>query len=465
MSEDVVKRADGTEKSRSGIVNSNIGFYQEKYEENITNICDFSDGSEIRTLHESIAVDIINLYRDNYELFKQTFVLYATGAYLDWHGCEYHLSRKQSDVATGNVTFSLKETLAVDYIIPQGTVILGRGTGYEYILSSNITIPAGTLTTDGTVYSKLTGARYNSLANTLTAFKDEASIRKPVSVTNANPITGGVDAETDDEFRQRILAAKKESAYGTVSSYINLLKNSVNDIHDVSFVDPELLINSVYAAKHYKTNGKDYCTDCDAVVFVNANSKPCPDNVLDEVNYIMTQQNNIVIGQLFHVQKAALAVIYLYVNVYVETIVNEDVMADHIQAYLDGDEITTKSGNRRYKGLDIGEILYKSKLIDCIENIPGVLQVESIHRLNYNKNIPTEQNKWVANGDENKSYTYIDGGGYTYTWDVDSDTPNYWGRKNFDKIVPGYGKVISLGQMKDVDSSTTAVISLKQIIQ
>lgn len=458
MAEDILEKVDGTTITRSGIVNQSITYYNQAYNENLTDICDFSEGSEIRTLHESIAVELFAFYKDAYNLALKKFINTATGQYLDMIGCEHHLTRKKSQIATGSVTFTLHETLGTNYTIPKDTIILGRGTGYEYVLEQNVTIAANTLTADGTVHSKVTGSRYNSLSNTLTAFKNIEGIPKPVTVTNNSPITGGVDAETDTDFRTRILASKKERTYGTISTYTNLILDNVTEVHDVQFVAH----TDKNIPKHYKSDGT-ICTDCTRIIIVNATSKPCPDDVLEEVQELMTLQDNLVVGHVFHVQGVTVIPLYLSITCYVETFIDVDVLVDHIQAFMDGDTIETKTGTQDYVGLNISQTLTKSRLIDVIEDVVGVTQVESIHRLKYNTSIPADITKWTKNGTSGTSYSYEDSDGYTYTRSsTKTDSINYWGEKNFNNLTLPKGRVWSIAQMTDVDSAAEAAINLVQ---
>ncbi|RAP46454.1 MAG: hypothetical protein BZ136_07550 [Methanosphaera sp. rholeuAM74] len=468
--EDTVTRLDGTTITRTDIVESNKNYYQDAYEKKLTDICDFSDGSEVRTLHESLAVDVINLYRFLNSIQRSVFIDTAKGCYLDYIGCEFHLSRHKAEVATGQVTFSIPELLSSDLTISQGTIILQKETGYEYVLDSNVTISQGSLTATGNVHSRNAGARYNANKDTLTAFLEISRVRNIVKVTNPEAITGGVDGESDQHFRERIKNVKRERAYGTVPSYTNLIKEGSANVHDVQFVNPLLLTKSGYPS-HLDSNG-EVCTSCKRVLFVNANSKPCPNSTLREVEYVMSQQNNLVIGHDFHVQGAEPKYLYLGVHVYCDSIVDEAVIVDHIETFLDGgevDEATSKKSGVVYTGLNIRDTLYKNQLIDVIENVLGVHHVESIHRLYYNKDITSngyDGCNWVLNGSDNNEsgFTLIDDNGYVYSMSSvkDGKVVNRWGEQNFEKIELRSGYVFALGSMKSVDSSCDNVILLNQ---
>lgn len=497
LDEDKLKKPDGNIITRSGIVDSSIKYYQQAYQEELTNITDFSQGSEIRTLHESIAVELFDLYVETERQAKMKFVRYASGSYLDEIACEYHLTRKPAEVATGSVVFSTSATVNGVIVVPKDTIILDVATGYEYVLESDIYITAPDTPVNGTVHSKLVGSKYNAPIDRLRTFQDLSSIRSEIKVTNSTEITNGRDGETDEELRERILNAKREKAWGTATAYSNLIQEEVTDVRDVQFVDPEALLEDDSYPRHFKSyvteddtysrdsNGtilKDedgnpkvmslkelisndlICTDCTCVLFVNAASKPCPDDTLDQVEYVMTQQNNLVVGQKFHIERAKPVKVFFDIEIFVTASINEDILFDHLMGYFDGGDVTSKTGNKHYNGLSIGETLYKSKLIDVLEDIPSVYQVGHIKQIKYNSKLPEYNlNEWHNDGAN--GWSYEDDEGYTYTRTSSSDTKtiNHWGSKNFTYLETGYGTVFQLGQKKELDSSTEDVFTITQV--
>lgn len=496
IDEDKLKKPDGNIVTRSGIVDSSIKYYQEAYQDELTNITDFSQGSEIRTLHESFAVEVFDLYVETERQAKMKFVRYASGSYLDEIACEYHLTRKPAEVATGSVVFTTSATVNGVVTVPKDTIILDVATGYEYVLDSDIYITSPDTPVNGTVHSKLVGSKYNAPVDRLRTFQDLSSIRSEIKVSNPTEITNGRDGETDEELRERILNAKREKAWGTATAYSNLIQEEVSDVRDVQFVDPEVLLEDSSYPRHYKpyvtledtylkdSNGtiqKDddgnpiimtlpelitkelVCTKCVAVIFVNAYSKPCPDETLDQVEYVMTQQNNLVVGQKFHIERAKPIKIFLDIEIFVTASINEDILFDHLMSYFDGGDVTTKTGNKRYNGLRIGETLYKSRLIDVLEDIPSVYQVSHIKQTKYNPTLPEDLNSWQNDGPN--GWSYVDDEGFTYTKTSSSDTKtiNHWGSKNFTYLETGYGTVFQLGQKKEVDSSTEEVFNITQV--
>ena len=495
--EDTIKLPDGSVFTRSGIVQQSIDFYKEAYQENLTEITDFSEGSEIRTLHESFAVDIFNFYVEAERQAKMKFLRYAEGVNLDEIACEYHLTRKKSEIATGTVTFVTSATITgTSMNIPKGTVILDYVTGYEYILQDDVILSATDTPENGVVYSKLTGAKYNAPKNRLRAFKEISTIRSEIKVTNPTEITGGVDDENDEDFRNRILKAKQEKAYGTVPVYSNLIINEIPDVHDVQFVEPEVLLTSEDYPRHFKQgttladvcvlNSKKevtydasgnpvykpfstlkseglLCTKCVGVIFVNCWSKPSPDEVINEVEFLMTQQSNIVFGQKFHIEKAKMDIVYLSIELFVTATIDEGILYDHVMAFFDGGTVTAKTGNVYYGGLNIGQSLYKSQLIDMLEDIPSAYQVGSIKQAKYNTSIPTDIQYWNNNG--GAGWSYEDDEGYEYHRTTsERNSIDYWGVKNFIRLDTMEGCVFQIGQKSDIDKSAEDAIGITQYL-
>ena len=110
---------EGTEINRGILVQKMIDYYNMKYPE--SQITDFNEGSEIRNLLESIAVDIYHLEADNQGILRACFLATSYGAYLDLFGEEYHTPRDQGEQSRGVVTFTIPEATNTEIIIPRGT--------------------------------------------------------------------------------------------------------------------------------------------------------------------------------------------------------------------------------------------------------------------------------------------------------------------------------------------------------
>lgn len=473
---DVILKPDGSRITRNSLMSDAETFYESQYADGITEICDFSEGSEIRTLHESFIVELFSLYKEMFRTAKMKFVLDSQGTYLDRLACEYHIRRHRAKKATGSVTLTISEAIAGNYSIPKGTIILNRENGYEYILDEDVLLTSTGTPTNATVHAKLEGSRYNTSSNTLTAFQDAHIIRRSVKVTNNGAITGGVDAETDDELRIRILNAKREKSWGTATEYNNFIKNNVYGdnfgVHDVQFVDPNILKSDETLPPHYKPDikwenvlNKDfeirknyYCTDCVRVLFVNSTIKPCTDEILEAVDYLMTLQNNLVIGHFFHVLAASLKPVYFGMELYTNSVVSESIIYSHLRAFFDGGTVETKSGSVTYAGVNINDTVRKDELLDVLENIPGIQQVGSLHLLKYRTDL-TKNLHWLDNADN--TYSYTDEYGYTYSMGTRAEEViDKWGWSNFTEIKSNYGEVLVCGSKKDIDKGAEHIFDI-----
>lgn len=513
---DVILKPDGNKITRETLIADAVNYYSYLYQNGITDVCDFSEGSEIRTLHESFIVELFSLYKEMFRTAKMKFLLDSEGTYLDRIGCEYHLNRHHATPASGSVTFSTNETLNGNYKIPKGTAILSRTTGEEYILQEDVTLRSSATPTNGTVRSVNAGAKYNAEPNTLTSFHNIGSIKYGVSVTNYGPITGGSDGESDDSFRTRILQAKREKSWGTASVYNNFIRENVNGVHDIQFVNPHVLIKNKKYPRHYKENvterdtyvtttdveqdknSKDLkdengkklyvlkrdkrgdpitksletmisegllCTDCVRVLFVNGDKvtinnelHACGNQTLNDVEYVMSQQNNLVIGQLFHVQKAELVKLVFSMEIWCSAPIKEEVVYQHLVTFFDGGLIETKVGAIEYRGLNISESVTKNDLLNVIENIAGVEQVGSLHRMRFNDTLGDNVG-WVDNGDN--TYTYTDDDKYTFTKGTRTeDVIDPWGWANFSEITCEYGQVLTCGSKRDFDKASKETLDI-----
>lgn len=465
---DVILKPNGDKITRATLLEDALNFYQDAYQKKLTDICDFSIGSEVRTLHESFLVEVFSLYKEMYRNAKMKFVLDSSGQYLDRLGCEFHLQRQKPKSATGSVTFTANETFGRDIVIPAGTIILAKGTGYEYVLTEDVTITGVSTPTNGVVESRLKGAAYNAKPHTLTAFQNLHSIHRTIKVVNNGAITGGEDGESDDDFRARILSAKREKSWGTASTYENdIIANVYGEdygVHDVQFVDPQYIKEHEEMPPHYKdgtnwesivdkdfaTRQKYYCTSCTRVLFVNGTMKPCTDKLLQAVEYYVTQQNNLVIGHHFHVQAADVVPVYLGMELYVDSSVSEDTIYAHLSAFFDGGYVESKEGSIGYSGVQISESVSKNALLDVLENIPGIHQVGSLHLLKYNPDLNLDDYAWVDYHDN--TYGFTDDDGFSFTRrTVAPEVYDFWGWKNFTEIPCEYGQVLTVGDKSSVD--------------
>lgn len=149
-----------------------------------------------------LVYDFINYIKE------QIFITTADGESLQIHGAEYGISKNFGTKAIGSGTASG----TVGKIISAGSVIQSS-IGNLYNITTSATIGAGGTTTI-TFQADKSGTAYNEDTNaTLTFIQPLDGINTSVTVLTPG-ITGGVDEETNDAYRARILTRKRQPPHG-----------------------------------------------------------------------------------------------------------------------------------------------------------------------------------------------------------------------------------------------------------
>lgn len=348
---------NGEEITRTELVEQMIEYYRLKREAGETVVSDFNEGSEIRNLLESLAVDIYYLMEDKQDLTNIAFVETADGEWLDKHGANpfIQLARETGEVATGYVVFTIPEVSTVDVVIPEGTVVYSEESGLEFVTDADYTISVGETSVTATVSCLTEGEDGNAEANTVTLIDDDNIDN--VTVNNPEGFTGGLDYEEDDEYRERLMAHTQRADFGSLP-YYEELGNNITGVHDVYLVDTE----------ETTTSGKKYTKK----VLVNGKVKPTPTEVLSDVLEAFTDTNNIVVGHIFIVANPIYVDCDLRVELTVEELLNETEVKNVVTAFFDGGLPIV---GVEFEGLDIGEGLYVNSLISALEYFDGVVSV------------------------------------------------------------------------------------------
>ncbi len=138
---------------------------------------------------------------------KQLFVSTADAEYLTTHGNEFGLVRKTGTKATGSGT----ATGTTGTVIAASTK-LQSATGNVYSTDSEVTLVAGVGTL--AITADDVGDAYNEDAGAELTFVSPLATVDTIVTIDANALTGGVDEETDDEYRNRLLTRKRLPPHG-----------------------------------------------------------------------------------------------------------------------------------------------------------------------------------------------------------------------------------------------------------
>ena len=151
------------------------------------------------------------------ELPAAVFVLYSYGEYLDDHGEALGVPRKDQAPATGVVRFSGLNGI----VVTAGTQVSAPSSDFEVEPATFQTLTGGTVAggfLDLPVQAMEAGAASNIPAVAVSLL--DTPIDGITAVTNPESISGGTDVESDDDYRDRLIAELSGTGGGgTVSQF------------------------------------------------------------------------------------------------------------------------------------------------------------------------------------------------------------------------------------------------------
>jgi len=365
---------DGEEINRTVLVQHMIDLFNEKYPD--SQITDFNEGSEIRNILESFACDIFHLELDNQSILRACFLSTSYGRWLDLFGEELNTPRDYGSISTGNVVFTIPEPATQEVTIPDGTILLDSETGVEFATNGEVNIAIGETNVTASIQSVIIGVGANSRADKITVFRDNPPVNG-LTVTNPEPVTGGRNAEIDEDYRNRLLQVRAEDNFGSIQYYINL-GESVDGVHDVILTD-----SNTHTGK----------------IIVNGDEKPLPEDVLANVVTIYTDTSNLVYNHSFEVEPVTYTDLNLEIEISVKDELDEEIIMNILQVFFNGGEYTifSRNGNTLItgNGLNINDTVSKYQLITAIEEFSAILQVTSMTSNGENFNKLTPDNNTV----------------------------------------------------------------------
>lgn len=186
---------------------------------NISNI-DKKEGSFTNNMISPIAVEFARTYMEFEHILNILFVTDSYGEYLDKKANEFGIYRKMGTKANGIV----RVYGAKDIVIPRNAT-LTTNTGLIFIVSRQDYIKEEYV--DLVVEASEIGEIYNIEANELwsTTISDGVNTIEVDRIENTSKFVGGVEIESDDQLRERILEqARNPATSGNEQDYINWCK-------------------------------------------------------------------------------------------------------------------------------------------------------------------------------------------------------------------------------------------------
>lgn len=200
---------------------------------NLPSNIDTSEGSVVWDLTRPTAIEVARFKGwDMDYAIQMIFPQFSTGEVLDYHGEARGIHRKEAIAATGvlTITGEIGTTITKGDLFATESVNDQESISYAadetYVIPSSGTININVTCTEAGIVG-------NTVANTIILVEttnDDIS-----TVTNSSAVTGGVDTEEDDDYRERILEydqAKDVSYVGSVSDY----KRWANEVSGVGGV-------------------------------------------------------------------------------------------------------------------------------------------------------------------------------------------------------------------------------------
>ncbi len=171
------------------------------------------------------------------ESARSQLLAYAAGASLDHLGAWVGTQRLAAAPAKDVLRVELAAAQGSIWTAPQGTRVTPDGT-LLFATNAALSIPAGQTAGEVDITCLTNGAAGNGyLAGQIARLVDPLPF--VASVANRDGTSGGADAETDDNFRERIqLAPAQYSVAGPDDAYVYWVRSAHQLIQDVAVVSP-----------------------------------------------------------------------------------------------------------------------------------------------------------------------------------------------------------------------------------
>lgn len=193
-----------------------LSLMQQRYEELAGFPAD--DASDIGIRLKVLAQQVYELGGEAEWLRQQVFPQTSTGVYLDMHAETRGLVRKAAQPAQGTLRFSRQSAAANDMVIPAGVLCSTRpDPQVQFETAQSATLPAGQTALDVPARAVDAGRAGNVAAGSVCLMITPAP--GFTSVTNPAAFAGGVDEESDEHLRARLLTSYRNISNGTNSAF------------------------------------------------------------------------------------------------------------------------------------------------------------------------------------------------------------------------------------------------------
>lgn len=347
--------------SKDDIRDTKINAFKGRHEEGKCPINDFEEGRVARTIVDSDTDDSFELRYLIDHFARMDFPQFAVGGFLDKCGERVKCPRKPPMNSKGSLKFFFRdgESKNYDILIPMATMIsTDDDEGFEVETIIDVTLPAGQSEILVPAESIEDGSEYNIPAGKLTILNNQID---DLEVINPEAFTGGLDAEDEEIYRERILNSGEGLLEGS-EPWFKAMAESYPGVHDaVIFVKEEGYYN--------------------IEIIVNSFEKPTPDILIDDLMNFFYQDSMKKVRLNPWVKKAETipvdisCVLDIDSNFDPTSVINN--VKNDINAHIYGG---TTSKGVKLKGKYIQEGQLRVQLYSIISNVDGII--------NYDLNLP-----------------------------------------------------------------------------
>ena len=214
-----------------------------------TNITNLNSGSVIRTILETIAKAMSDLYQLIHTVTRAGFIQTAEGKWLDLKVRELGLTRKEGQKTTGYITFYRNTPKDENITIPAGTIVKtvkdSSGQEYRFKTIEEVILPAGETEIFTLIEAVNQGSNYNVGKETIVKITTHIAgidgvVNKSVNLgagSRSWQVTVGTDIETDEDFRTRAIYRWDELGVGGTADAYRSWALSVAGVKSVQILD------------------------------------------------------------------------------------------------------------------------------------------------------------------------------------------------------------------------------------
>lgn len=203
-----------------------------------------NDDSDLGIRMKVLAGEIFSLQSTIQWLKNQMFAQTATGDQLDYLALERGIYRKSAVSSTGTIKFMRDTALDYDLEIPTDTICSTNGiSSIRFKTTEPAILDAGKLSVTVPAQSEIGGTAQNTGLGTI-----KIMVTPPAgitSVTNEEPFVGGMDAESDEELRERLIDSYKNISNGANIGFYKSHALKYDSIYSASVIAKERGVGTV----------------------------------------------------------------------------------------------------------------------------------------------------------------------------------------------------------------------------